>query len=338
MSKIVQSDIDNLCKEFPASFSGRKILVTGGAGFLGSWLCEIFAASDAKVTCLDNFSTSTGENIEHLKGRVKLVTRNVEDYTDDESYDFIFNFSSRASPDEYIQHPIETLTTNSIGTMKILDLAKKGGSKLIQASTSEIYGDPQIVPTPETYYGYTNSIGMRSCYDEGKRFSEALCMAYVRQHDLDVRIARIFNSYGPRIRSDGAYGRALPRFISQALRNESITIYGDGKQTRSFCYVTDTVRGILKLATIPRSDKSIVNIGNPNEITILDLADKITRNTKSSSKLSFLPLIQDDPRRRCADIARAKELLDWEPKVDLDDGLSRTIEWFRHVVLKQNQK
>ncbi|MGH2638914.1 MAG: GDP-mannose 4,6-dehydratase, partial [Rhabdochlamydiaceae bacterium] len=203
-------------------------------------------------------------------------------------------------------------------------------------STSEIYGDPQIVPTPESYYGYTNSIGIRSCYDEGKRFAEALCMAYFRQNKVNVRLPRIFNSYGPRIRADGLYGRALPRFILQALRNEPITIYGDGKQTRSFCYVTDTIRGILKLATVSGTGGLVVNIGNPNEMTILDLAQKIIACTKSNSKLSFSPLMQDDPKRRCADISRAMEILGWKPLVTFDKGLTQTIEWFESIIFAVN--
>ena len=210
--------------------------------------------SGANVDCLDNFSTSTGENIAHLKDRLNVIISNVEDATIKKKYEYIFHFSSRASPDEYIHHPIETLTTNSEGTLRMLDLADEGGSTFVDASTSEIYGDALLVPHPESYYGNTNSIGIRSCYDEGKRFSEALCMAYFREKKVDVRVVRIFNSYGPRIRADGFYGRAIPRFIYQALRGEPITIYGDGNQTRSFCYVTDTIRGILKLA-FERSSK-----------------------------------------------------------------------------------
>jgi len=329
LDEIVRKDVENLVKEFGSSFSGKRILVTGGAGFLGSWLCDVTVESSGKVDCLDNFSTSTNKNIEHLKGRMTVIASNVEDASLSENYDYIFDFSSRASPDEYIHHPIETLTASSIGTMKMLELAKKGNSILAHASTSEIYGDPQVVPTPESYYGYTNSIGIRSCYDEGKRFAEALCMAYFRQNKVNVRMTRIFNSYGPRIRADGLYGRALPRFISQALRGEPITIYGDGKQTRSFCYVTDTIRGILKLATIRGSGGLIVNIGNPNEMTILDLAQKIIQHTKSNSDIVFSPLMQDDPKRRCPSITRAKEILGWSPVVGLDEGLERTIIWFK---------
>ncbi len=333
MSQLIQKDLDKLVNEFDSEFSSKKILVTGGAGFLGSWLCDVFVSCGAEVTSLDNLSTSTSKNIEHLDGRMNVLVGNVEDITLDEKYDYIFNFASRASPDEYIHHPIETLTANSIGTMKVLEIARKGGSIVLDASTSEIYGDPQVVPTPESYYGNTNSVGIRSCYDEGKRYAEALCMAYLRQHKVDVRMVRIFNTYGPRIRGEGLYGRALPRFISQALRGEKITIYGDGKQTRSFCYVADTIRGILKLSCVPKQADLIVNIGNPDEMTVLDLAKKIKDYTKSRSELSFSPLMQDDPKRRCPDITRARHILGWQPTIGIDEGLTRTINWFESQVM-----
>lgn len=329
MIETIDDAVKTLAAELGSSFSRSRILVTGGAGFLGSWLCDVFVESGASVDCLDNLSTSTLNNIDHLKQRMKIIKSNVEDANLTERYDFIFDFSSRASPDEYVHHPIETLTANSIGTMRMLELARKWKSVLVHASTSEIYGDPQVIPTPETYYGYANPIGIRSCYDEGKRFAEALCMAYSRQYGVDVRLPRIFNSYGPRIRADGLYGRALPRFVLQALRNEAITIYGDGKQTRSFCYVSDTVRGILKLAIAPDQNGLVVNVGNPNEMTIIDLAQKIIKCTRSNSQFLYSPLMQDDPRRRCADISRARERLGWEPSVDFDEGLSRTVEWFQ---------
>ena len=328
MSTVIQDDVEKLVSEFGSSFSGKRVLVTGGAGFLGSWLCDVTVASGAKVDCLDNFSTSTYKNTEHLKGRMNFIVSNVEDASLDEKYDYIFDFASRASPDEYIQHPIETLTASSLGTMKMLELARKGNSVVVHASTSEIYGDPEIVPTPESYYGNTNSVGIRSCYDEGKRYAEALCMAYFRQHKVNVRMARIFNSYGPRIRADGLYGRALPRFIRQALNGEPITIYGNGTQTRSFCYVTDTIAGILKLADASIEHGLVVNVGNPKEMTILDLARKIIEYTESDSKLTYSQLMQDDPKRRCPDIRKASEALGWRPLVALDAGLKKTIQWF----------
>ena len=336
LDEFVRTDVEKLVREFGSSFSRKRVLVTGGAGFLGSWLCDVLVESGATVDCLDNFSTSTRKNIEHLEGRMNIFKSNVEDADLPSDYEFIFDFSSRASPDEYIHHPIETLTASSIGTMKMLELARKGSSTLVHSSTSEIYGNPEVVPTPETYYGYTNSIGIRSCYDEGKRFAEALCMAYFRQHKVKIKLPRLFNSYGPRIRGDGLYGRALPRFILQALRNEPLTIYGDGSQTRSFCYVSDTIRGILKLA-LSKRDTLVVNIGNPNEMTILDLAKKIIESTKSSSKLAYSPLMQDDPMRRCADISVAKEILGWEPLVNFDEGLGRTVKWFEAQLVRNSK-
>ena len=324
----VTRDVQNLAREFSQFFSGSKILVTGGAGFLGSWLCDVLVESGSIVDCLDNFSTATRENIKHLTSRIKVIQTNIEDANLTDAYEYIFNFSSRASPDEYVQHPIDTLTANSIGTMRMLELAKRNKSTLIHASTSEIYGDAQVVPTPESYYGYANTIGIRSCYDEGKRYAESLCMAYFREDKVDVKLPRIFNSYGPRIRGDGLYGRALSRFIVQALDSKPITIYGDGKQTRSFCYVTDTIRGILKLACVPDGGL-VINIGNPNEITVLDLAKRIVDCTKSSSALSFSPMMQDDPKRRCPDITNASKVLGWSPQIELGEGLQRTVEWFR---------
>lgn len=324
----VISDVQNLAREFTSFFSKKKILVTGGAGFLGSWLCDVLVESGAIVHCLDNFSTANPENLRHLNGKMKIIQANVEDAKLSEAYEYIFNFSSRASPDEYVHHPVETLTANSVGVMKMLEIAKRNNSTLIHASTSEIYGDPQIVPTPESYYGYTNTIGIRSCYDEGKRFAESMCMAYFREKNVNIKLPRIFNSYGPRIKGDGLYGRALPRFIMQALNGKQLTIHGDGKQTRSFCYVTDTIRGILKLACVPEGGL-VVNIGNPNEITILDLANRVLDYTQSDSTLSFSPLMQDDPKRRCPDISKASKVLGWSPQVELGEGLQKTIEWFR---------
>jgi len=326
---VTRRDIERLASEFRPLFSGKKILVTGGAGFLGSWLCDVFVMCGSNVDCLDNMTTSDGRNIEHLKEKVNLITESVE-RVDLRRYnhDFIFNFSSRASPDEYIQHPIETLSANSLGALNILEHTKESNSVLVHASTSEIYGDPTIVPTPESYYGNTNSIGVRSCYDEGKRFAEAACMAYFRQYGTDIKLVRIFNSYGPRIRADGLYGRALPRFINQALSDEQITIYGNGLQTRSFCYVSDTIRGILKLAG-HKDSGLVVNIGNPVEITILELARRIVELTNSKSSLTFAALMQDDPRRRCPDITIANSLLEWQPEVSLEEGLTKTIDWFK---------
>jgi UDP-glucuronate decarboxylase len=322
-------EVTAIAREFERDFARRTVLVTGGAGFLGSWLCDVLAESGAAVTCLDNFSTGKMENIEHLKERIKILVGNVEDSRLGPDYDLVFHFSSRASPEEYQLHPVETLTANSLGTFKMLELARARGAVFVYASSSEVYGDARVVPSPESYYGNVNPIGVRSCYDEGKRFSEALCMAYSKQMGVDVRLARIFNTYGARIREDGIYARALPRFVSQALRGKPITIFGDGRQTRSFTYVTDTLRGILKLGALPGLKGSVFNIGNPQEVAILELAEEVLRLTHSRSRMNFLPAKPDDPRRRCPDIRKAMTQLGWAPSISLKEGLPKVIEWLR---------
>jgi len=337
MSEIIRRNVKGLTSEFGQYFSGKRVLVTGSAGFLGSWLCDVLAGSQAKVHCLDNLSTGKKDNLEHLEGKVTMIIGDVEAVEFEGRFDYIFHFASRASPEEYQQHPIKTLTANSIGTLRMLELARSSGSVLVYASSSEVYGDAKVVPTPESYYGYVNPVGPRSCYDEGKRFGEALCMAYFNESKTKVRVARIFNSYGPRIREDGAYARALPKFISQSLMGRPITIYGDGKQTRSFCYVTDTITGILKLAVKDRVDGEVFNIGNTNEITILDLARIIIASTKGRSSLKFLPPAPDDPRRRCPDVMKATKLLGWSPNVSLEEGLAETIKWFQRGITKDDR-
>jgi UDP-glucuronate decarboxylase len=327
--ELIKGEVARLAIEFRKEFAGRRTLVTGGAGFLGSWLCDVLVEAGGRVDCLDNLSTGRMENIEHLDGKVRMLIGDVEKVELDRKYHYIFHLSSRASPEEYQQHPIETLTSNSVGTLRILEHVGRSESVLVFASTSEVYGDAQVVPTPETYFGNVNPVGVRSCYDEGKRFGEALCMAFFRQRKVKVRIARIFNSYGPRIREDGLYARAMPKFIAQALKGEPITIYGDGRQTRSFCYATDTVRGLLKLATAPRLDGEVVNIGNRQEMTILELARTITRKTGSKSKITFLPPQPDDPKRRCPDTSKAERLLGWRASVGLEQGLANTLDYFR---------
>jgi UDP-glucuronate decarboxylase len=329
----IQDDVAKIAGEAGSTFGGRKLLITGGAGFLGSWLCEVAVKSGADVTCIDNMSTGRMENITHLLSKTRPLLRflnaNAEDVKLKDDYDYILHFASRASPEEYQQHPIETLMANSLGTLNMLNHAVKSKATMIYASTSEVYGDAQVVPTPETYWGNVNPIGVRSCYDEGKRFGEALCVAYSKEHGLDVRMTRIFNTYGPRIRADGAYARALPRFVTQALRNEPITIFGDGTQTRSFSYVSDTVTGILKLAATNGMKGEVLNIGNPHEVTINELAETIIRLTGTKSKITHMPPQPDDPRRRKPDISKAMKLLKWQPRVELEEGLMTTIEWFK---------
>jgi UDP-glucuronate decarboxylase len=236
--------------------------------------------------------------------------------------------AGHASPDEYQAHPIETLRTSALGSFGMAELARKNDATVLFASTSEIYGDTEVIPTPETYWGKVNPIGPRSCYDEGKRFAEALLMAYSKQYDLNVRIPRIFNSYGPRLREDGLYGRALSRFILQALTNQPITVYGDGKQTRSFCYITDMVAGLILLTTNSKAKGEAVNVGNTKEVTIIELAKKVEKITKCKSAIEFHPLPKDDPKRRCPDTTKLQKLVGWQPNVSLDDGLCRTIAWF----------
>jgi UDP-glucuronate decarboxylase len=236
--------------------------------------------------------------------------------------------AGHASPDEYQKHPIETLQTSALGTFAMAELARKNDATMLFSSTSETYGDTEVIPTPETYWGKVNPIGPRSCYDEGKRFAEALLMAYSKQYGLDVRVPRIFNSYGPRLREDGLYGRALSRFILQALTNQHITVYGNGKQTRSFCYITDTVTGLLLLASGTKAKGEVVNIGNTKEITILELAQKIKETTRTKSNIEFYPLPKDDPKRRCPDTKKLEGLVDWRPSVGLEFGLERTVAWF----------
>jgi len=314
-----------------AYFRGKRAFVAGGAGFLGSWLCETLIKSGADVVCVDNLATGLEQNISDLKGRRNFVFEKLDiaEKALDEDVDLIFHFASRASPEEYQQHPVETLLANSDGTRRILDTARKCGARVIYASSSEVYGHPTVVPTPESYWGLVNSVGPRSCYDEGKRFGEALCMAYVRAYDTDVRIARIFNTYGPRIRGDGAYARSASRFIFQALRGQPLTIYGDGKQTRSFCYVTDTVSALLQTASTELAKGEVLNIGNPHETTILALANLVSKLVGGRREITYGPLPPDDPPRRCPDISKARTILRWEPRVGLEEGLAKTIQWFK---------
>jgi UDP-glucuronate decarboxylase len=276
-------------------------------------------------------STGLRGNISHLirNSRFKFLKRDVTKGPHSGlKCDLIFHLASHPSPEEYEKQPVKTIVGSSHGTLNMLEVARKNDAVLLFASTSEVYGDAQVIPTPETYWGNVNPIGPRSCYDEGKRFGEALCMAYNRAYGLDVRIVRLFNTYGPRLRADGLYARALSRFVKQAQSGADITIYGDGTQTRSFCYVTDTLAALLPAATRPQVKSQVLNIGNPNETSILTLAEMIIRITDSKSKITYHKLPTDDPRRRCPDISRALTLLSWSPHVGLKEGLSKTIKWF----------
>ena len=305
-----------------------RTVVTGGAGFLGSHLCEQMLSDGHEVIALDNFLTGSPANVEHLMEHegFRLIRCDITEYVHVPGpVDQILHFASPASPIDYLLLPIETMKVGSIGTLHTLGLAKEKGARILLASTSETYGDPQVHPQPETYWGHVNPVGPRGVYDEAKRFAEALTMAYQRTHGVDTAIVRIFNTYGPRMRPND--GRAIPTFIRQALRGEPITVAGDGKQTRSVCYVDDLVRGLLALL---RSDHvGPVNIGNPHELSMLDLAERVRALTGSTSPVQFIPRPQDDPTVRRPDITLARSLLGWEPSVDLDDGLGRTIEWFR---------
>jgi len=309
----------------------RRVLVTGGAGFLGSHLCERFLAEGCEVICMDNLITGSLDNIEHLMAN-PLFHFHHQDVTEfihvSGPLDVIMHFASPASPIDYLELPIQTLKVGSLGTHKALGLAKAKGARFLLASTSECYGDPQVHPQPESYWGNVNPVGPRGVYDEAKRFAEAMTMAYHRHHGVATRIVRIFNTYGPRMRLDD--GRALPAFMSQALEGKPITVFGDGSQTRSFCYVDDLVEGIYRLLM---SDESFpVNIGNPSEMTIRQFAEKVVELTDSRSTLTFHPLPEDDPKVRQPDITRARTILKWEPKVDLDTGLRRTLAYFKERV------
>ena len=314
------------------SFEDQRVLVTGGAGFLGSWMCDILIASGAHVLCIDNFTSGQLANIQHLMDneRFRFIEHDISiPLPVDTPVDYVFHMASRASPFEFEHYPIQILKANTLGVLVALGIAKKHHATILYTSTSEVYGNPAIVPTPESYHGNVNCIGPRGCYDEAKRCGEAYVIAYRRQHHLNTRIARIFNTYGPRIRMDGIYGRVIPRFIDQALNGEPLTVFGDGSQTRSFTYVTDQIEGLLRLAALDAAEGQVINIGNTNEITVLDLAHKVIERTGSKSVISFQPLPEDDPLRRNPDITKAREILGWEPKASLDYGLMRTIEWMK---------
>jgi len=309
-----------------------RVVVTGGAGFLGSHLCDRLLERDYEVVCLDNLVTGNTRNIAHLMGhsRFRFIKYNVVDYLFVEGpVDAVLHFASPASPIDYLEMPIQTLKVGSLGTHKALGLAKEKKARFLLASTSEVYGDPLVNPQPETYWGNVNPIGPRGVYDEAKRFAEAITMAYRRYHKMDARIARIFNTYGPRMRRND--GRVVSNFIVQALGGSPLTIYGDGSQTRSFCYVSDLISGILSLLAATPSNEmgQPFNIGNPEERTVRDLATKILALAGSSSPIVYQDLPVDDPHVRCPDIRRVKSILGWRPEVGIDEGLQLTIDYFR---------
>ncbi len=311
-----------------------RILITGGAGFIGSHLCERLLNEGHEVICLDNYFTGRKENIAHLLGnhRFELIRHDVTESIFLE-VDQIYNMACPASPIHYQYNPVKTVKTSVMGAINMLGLAKRVRARILQASTSEVYGDPVVHPQTEDYWGNVNPIGIRSCYDEGKRIAETLFMDYHRQNNVDTRIVRIFNTYGPRMRPDD--GRVVSNFIVQALRGEDLTIYGDGEQTRSFCYVDDLVEGIIRLMNTEGDTLHLpVNIGNPNEFTMNELAQKVVEKVGSNTKITYLPLPQDDPKQRQPNIERAKEVLGWSPKIELSEGLERAIAYFAERVGK----
>ncbi len=306
----------------------KTVLITGGAGFIGSHLCEFFLKKEFTVICVDNFLTGTKKNIEQfLKNPLfQCIEHDItKPLAINTPVDYILHFACPASPIDYQKVPLQTLHTCSLGTINVLELAREKNAVFLLASTSEVYGDPTISPQPESYWGNVNPNGLRSCYDEGKRYAEAETMAFHRVHRLNTRIIRIFNTYGPRMRKND--GRVIPAFISQALENKPLTVFGNGNQTRSFCYVDDLIQGIY--AVLMSNTHDPVNLGNPHEFTMKELAEKILAITGSKSTLTFCPLPEDDPKQRKPDITKAKTMLQWEPKIQLSEGLQKTIEWFK---------
>ena len=313
--------------------TSQRALITGGAGFLGSHLCDALLAEGWSVVVVDNLLTGRRANLAHLRSepRFELVEKDICESFDVGKVDYVFHFASPASPVDYHTHGIATLKVGSLGTFHALDVARKYNAKYFVSSTSECYGDPLEHPQKETYWGHVNPIGPRSVYDEAKRFTESVTMAYRRYHNVDTHIVRIFNTYGPRMQLND--GRVVPNFMKQALRNEDLTVYGDGNQTRSFCYVSDEIDGFLRLS---KSDEHLpVNIGNPNEFTILECAQLVLKVTGSKSKIRYEPLPQDDPKQRRPDITKARQLLGWEPRIDLEAGLRLSLDYFKKAVAEE---
>lgn len=308
-----------------------QILVTGGSGFLGSHLCDKLISYDNQVICVDNFFTGNKKNIQHLIGNpnFELIRHDIT-FPLYLEIDQIFNLACPASPIYYQHDPVQTLKTNVHGAINMLGLAKRTGAKILQASTSEVYGDPDIHPQIESYWGHVNPIGLRSCYDEGKRCAETLFFDYHRQHNLTIKVIRIFNTYGPRMQLND--GRVVSNFIVQALKGENITVYGNGQQTRSFCYVDDLISALVLMMNTNDEITGPINLGNPNEFTVLELAEYVIKLTNSKSKIIFNPLPLDDPKQRQPDISKANQLLNWTPKVSLEDGLKETIQFFKNIL------
>ncbi len=336
---IVQ-DIRHHLEKSNLTYKNKKVLITGGAGFLGSFICEVLVSQGAKkVICLDNFSSGKKENIEKLLGRENFEFHYHDismPFDPKENIDIVMHLASRASPFEFEHHPIQILKSNTLGTMNALEIARAYDADFFYTSTSEVYGNPDhaYVPTPETYWGHVNPVGPRSCYDESKRAGEAFVKAYELEYDVPIRIARIFNTYGPRIRAGPLFGRVVPNFIEQALKDEPITMFGDGSQTRSFTFVSDEIEGLLRLAhpNIPQARGEVINVGNNVENTVLELANLIVKITKSNSTISFKGLPKDDPERRCPILDKAKKILNWQPRTPLEKGLEYTIAWFKHML------
>ncbi|MFX0084962.1 MAG: NAD-dependent epimerase/dehydratase family protein [Candidatus Hodarchaeota archaeon] len=334
--QVIERGIDKIIKniqDIQISSKIQSILITGGAGFLGSWITDVFIKLGFKVTIIDNLASGLEENVSHLNKNEKFqfLHHDVSNPVQlNEKADYIFHMASRASPFEFKQFPIDILKANTLGILNALELAIEWESQFLYTSTSEIYGNPnpEYIPTPETYFGNVNPIGPRSCYDEAKRTGEAFLMAYMLEHDLDARIVRIFNTYGPRMRSGNLYGRVIPNFIEQCLKNHPLSVFGDGTQTRSFAYVTDTVEGILRAAFLPETKGEVFNIGNTKEISIINLGKLIMKIIGKNNGIEYGPLPFDDPIRRSPDISKAKRILKWNPKIDIEEGLREFIEWF----------
>ena len=335
MLNIIENDIRQLITRLKSeniSFKNQSVLVTGGAGFLGSWICDVLIGLGGRVLCLDNLSSGRKDNIEHMLDldQLKFIEHDIsKPIFFDEKIDVLLHLASRASPLEFGRFPIQILKANTLGTWISLGIAKEHKARYVLASTSEVYGDPdpKAIPTPETYFGNVNPYGVRSCYDESKRVAEAFVTAYRVQHGLDARIVRIHNTYGPRMRAGDVYGRVVTRFIDQALRGVPLTVFGDGCQTRSFIYVTDMVKGILMIAQLHGLSGEVFNLGSGKEMEIIELAKTVLELTNSDSEIEFHPLPPDDPKRRCPDTSKVERLLKWKNKTSLKEGLQKTISW-----------